>query len=61
MEKKSLIKYLSLMGLTLASTSCEKQENLFETSENSSTPLKSSQPTKVGFTPLIGNSFARFY
>ena len=53
MEKKSLIKYLSLMGLTLVGTSCEKQENLFETSGNCPTPLTSTQPTKVGFTPIM--------
>jgi len=54
MKKNSLIKYLSLMGLTLASTSCEKQEKQsFEENENYPSPLQKSLAQKIGYTPLV--------
>jgi len=54
MEKKSLIKYLGLMGLTLASASCEKLEkDSLNESLDSQIPLKSSQTAKTGFTPIM--------
>ena len=58
MEKKSLIKYLSLMGLTLASSSCEKfDKGSLDESLDSSIPLKSSQTAKAGFTPIMEINF----
>ena len=58
MEKKSLIKYLSLMGLTLVSSSCEKfGKDSLDESLDSQIPLKSSQTTKAGFTPIMEINF----
>jgi len=52
--KKSLIKCLSLAGLTLTGVSCEKQEsNPLETSKDYPSPLNSSITQKVGFTPIM--------
>ncbi|MDR0207004.1 MAG: hypothetical protein LBI45_07095 [Bacteroidales bacterium] len=52
MKRKSLIKYLSLMGLTLV-TSCEKQEkSILEESVHYPPPFKSPVTQSVGFTPI---------
>jgi len=54
MKKKSLIKNLSLIGLTLATASCEKQENnILEKQDNHPSSLKGNQSSSIGFTPIL--------
>ena len=54
MKKKSLIKNLSLIGLTLTVTSCDKQlENNPLNNENYSFPTRSPQGQRMGFTPIV--------
>ena len=54
MKKKSLVKYLGLMGLTLVATSCEKEEGTKQVKEKQghSSPQKG-QSQKIGFTPIV--------